>query len=429
MRLRPLVISGVTAIGAAVVMAPALPATSAEAAPLPTTCFGEPATISAEDQPALEGTEGPDVIVARNVGSISALGGDDLICFLAGEDDATARDEIVIDAGAGDDVVDTRTGRTFVVVSLGDGDDGFLGGVSDESVYPGDGVDVVRSGPGDDTLYGQGPEDPDDVDLGAGRDFAVVPGVPTGSLIGGAGRDQIEFDARTKVAWDVDLASGVLTVGEATSALRGFEFVDIRDARATSLEVTGTAAREFVRVIAKTYATPIPLDISLGGGDDTLSVVARVADGSTLRLGAGRDRFDLSGGLGTRALSGSLGDGRIRSGSATWSLAAAEIYDLSGFTDLVIIGSARPERLDLHATCTIDVSLRAGDDTVRMRTGVGIFQPPSTCPTSFTARGGAGDDVLSGTALDDVLLGGTGRDTALGGKGHDRCVAEVIRRC
>lgn len=430
MRLRPLVISGVTAIGAAVVMAPALPATSAEAAPLPTTCFGEPATISAEDQPALEGTEGPDVIVARNVGSISALGGDDLVCFLAGENDATARDEIVIDAGAGDDAVDTSSGVTAIVTSLGEGADRFVGGDSAEEVYPGEGTNVVTTAGGGDVVYSgvPGEENPDLIHLGAGRDLAFVSGLPSGAIVGAAGEDRAELEENAAVGWDVDLG-GSVSLGDQTADFTGFEALNIRAARPSPITVTGTTADDDVRVIGRSYGRVLPLDVSLGAGDDHLSIVARPADGSRFRLGAGTDRFDSFGGGSMRRLDGALTEGRVSTESGDWFVTGGDAYAFLGFRDLNLIGSNRPERLQLEASCTIVADGRGGADRIQLGESGGIFDPPATCARSYVARGGAGADVLKGTPRSDVLVGGTGRDVADGRGGGDRCVAEVTRRC
>lgn len=84
------------------------------------TCRGEAATIvGSPGDPALlgsdgiTGTEGRDVVVTNGATKVSTLGGDDVICVTAGGASSVKR--VVIDAGAGDDIVEGTTAPDWVV--------------------------------------------------------------------------------------------------------------------------------------------------------------------------------------------------------------------------------------------------------------------------------------------------------------------------
>ena len=98
------------------------------------TCRGEAATIvGSPGNPALlgsdgvTGTEGRDVVVTNGAFKVSTLGGDDVICVTAGGASSVKR--VLLDAGAGDDVVDGTTAPDWIVqAELGEGADRFEGG-------------------------------------------------------------------------------------------------------------------------------------------------------------------------------------------------------------------------------------------------------------------------------------------------------------
>ena len=98
------------------------------------TCRGEAATIvGTPANPALlgsdgvTGTEGRDVVVTNGAFKVSTLGGDDVICVTAGGASSVKR--VMIDSGAGDDVVDGTTAPDWIVqAELGEGADRFEGG-------------------------------------------------------------------------------------------------------------------------------------------------------------------------------------------------------------------------------------------------------------------------------------------------------------
>ena len=151
------------------------------------TCQGQPATIVGDSQDHLVGTEGDDVIVSGGVGSVEALGGDDLICAV------DADFYLDIDAGPGDDVVDTTaTDPTteLLYTALGTGADRFVGGPANDQVWDekihqhsDPGRDVIDTGAGNDHVDtgADGLPNHDVVDLGTGRrDGVGFHGAPGG---------------------------------------------------------------------------------------------------------------------------------------------------------------------------------------------------------------------------------------------------------
>jgi hypothetical protein len=91
-----------------------------------TSCRGLAPTIVG-DAGSLVGMDGPDVMLALGSAVASGLGGDDVIC-LAGSDQGAQ-------AGQGNDVVDTAAALGFTDVSLGAGQDSFVGGSANDEVW------------------------------------------------------------------------------------------------------------------------------------------------------------------------------------------------------------------------------------------------------------------------------------------------------
>ena len=101
------------------------PTTTASAAG--ETCRGEAATIVGTDR-TLVGTEGRDVIVTGKSYDVKSLGGDDLVCVVP---DGTGTNVLHVEAGAGNDVVDTTSASLegyYVETLLQTGTDTLEGG-------------------------------------------------------------------------------------------------------------------------------------------------------------------------------------------------------------------------------------------------------------------------------------------------------------
>ena len=92
------------------------------------TCHGQAATVVPDADGDLIGTPGPDVVVAHGGQRVKAGDGDDLICLVDDEDG------VQVDAGPGDDTVDATQSLYYSIVSLGLGEDSFVGGPGEDQV-------------------------------------------------------------------------------------------------------------------------------------------------------------------------------------------------------------------------------------------------------------------------------------------------------
>jgi len=147
------------------------------------------------------GTEGDDTITVRQVDERLHID-NDLPTF-----DAAPVREIVVEAGAGDDVVDLNSGAvegqqalTIPVTCYG--------GPGRDTIYGGGGPDFLDGGPGDDVLYGSS-----QADVPGGQDTAdtlVVSLSDSDRVLELAGRDNVLFDAPDRVLKHTFLAEGTL---------------------------------------------------------------------------------------------------------------------------------------------------------------------------------------------------------------------------
>lgn len=227
-----------------------LPGSMAHAA---STCQGQTATIEASSG-TVTGTPGPDVIVASGlVDRVNAGDGVDLICLA----DTVERDDgwLLIDAGAGDDVIDTSAAGAKSYTNMGAGSDTFLGG----PFY--DWVEVGASGG----------SDSEQVSTGPGKDYLMVGDVdpgPAGTFDLGTGRDGVRFaddyefpGARGNRALVVDMVAESMTWRGVTAVLRGAE------------DVSGLARRITVRGNAqdnRVFAMGCRVTLLGKAGDDRL---------------------------------------------------------------------------------------------------------------------------------------------------------------
>lgn len=439
------------------------PTTSATAAG--ETCRGEAATIVGTG-PAVTGTEGRDVIVTGGSTRVTALGGDDLVCVAPV---GTTSNGIEVDAGTGNDVVDTTAAPSayYVDADLGPGADTLEGGPGGDWVDTGDvdgstaEVDVVRTNDGGDTALTTGGADV--IDLGAGADRLSLTGVSTsvgGLLAGGDDHDTLEMTIAAKSDDAVDLTSGTYRTAGAVAAFSSFEGVDLL-ARGGRVSVTGTTGDDQLSVYwPGQEASTIVTDL-LGGDDDVLLDGTRLAAGSRFRLGGGNDRLVAARASGSLALH--LKRDQLKVGSDTFRATDVEDAFLMA-PKVTLVGDSRDNTLVSHA-CRTSISGRQGDDelvwdydyvfdaydlgcragsTMRGGPGKDSFYGSPRADRLFgddgnddirgdsgddIVRGGAGADELFGAAGRDVLLGEGGRDRADGGDGRDRCVAEREKSC
>ncbi len=401
------------------------------------------ATIEAADEQLVTGTDGDDVIVARSVDRIESGGGHDVVCA-----SAPGGHETSIDAGAGDDEVETSTSGpaddAYFFVRLGSGDDTFDGGAGLDTVTDGDraavGQDEIETGEGDDIVISGrvGATNLDVVRLGGGHDSARLRGRVVGPVEGGTGMgadddDLVLIDTR-EVRYDLDLAAGTASIGLDEVVLSGFTAVTLPgDAR--SIAVSGTEGPDRVAVERRRAPGRTVLDVDLGAGDDDLTLNGVGGARGSVDLGAGvRDELTLDSGKGfssgrspfTGAVAGAL-TGELRAAGGRLDLAGVEDFALVHFRRLDLRGNAAANHVYV-ATCVVEVFGGAGDDRIRVGAA-----PRSECPgrdgEGQRLAGQAGDDKLWGSGLDDVLIGGPGSDRADGGPGRDLCAAETTVEC
>ena len=406
---------------AALVAAVLVPASPADAAPLPT-CHGERATIvgtPADDH--MTGTPGDDVIVAL----------------------------------AGDDVV--------------------LGRGGDDLVCGGDGADALRGGPGADRLYGQREARVSDrggtyfvadlLDGGAGDDLLVAGG--DGRWVDFGSHGILDY-AGAPSGVTVDLAAGTAT-GRGTDTLvladgpgcdrdcfgtevLGSPYDDVLLGTETADELVGNAGDD--RIEGRGGDDPVFAD-DFGGSSAGDDGVEGGPGADFVSAYAGRDR--LSGGEGDDTLwatrggpsevHGDGGDDEV----VVW-FAADPGFVLDGGPgddDAQVLGPDRAGaagRPDAATVTMADGSVVAGDapwGTITGTEDLGLYAELAwtyegtdapevlrSAGSSLRAATYGGDDEVWGTVGRDRIDAGDGTDKVRGSQGRDTCLdAEDVRGC
>jgi hypothetical protein len=413
------------------------------------TCQGRAATVvGTPGQYVLTGTEGDDVIVTNGAGPTLGLGGNDLICVTGG----TSRSlEVSVDAGAGDDVVDSSAVNNEVRIALGAGSDTYTGSPYDETVH---------GGTSDDGGGAVVDTERDTITTGAGGTDNVVSGSDRTVL----NTDVVVLAGGGSLAWTGPLAAGGRLDGgpDGGSTLAfgvgsGDVFVDARSGRAGQADAANLWWSGFDRFVVggDTSRTPASLlflgtkrdeeltlrfddahtvvqHVDMRGGDDSLwldhdgSVGAK---GSTYAGGSGDDHVVVWGG---EHLDLDLATGWLetrRSGRTTRARLTGFEDPALGARALVWKGTAKADRLEF-AACRATVRSRGGADIVQQVVRRDLVAPGLRCSSrQFRLFGGRGDDVLRGGTGRDLLVGGPGRDTVEGNAGRDTCSGEKLRSC
>jgi hypothetical protein len=190
-----------------------------------------------------------------------------------------------------------------------------------------------------------------------------------------------------------------------------------------------------------------------GGGNDSLTVLAKSTEiaSATLNGGAGDDVLtgadtndQLNGGDGNDRLIGGRGTDLMRGDAGNDTLvwnngdgsdridgdAGNDVTEVNGSPTLGDVFTLDPEpggvkfqRTNLvpftldTATERFQVNGLGGDDSVTAHDGVGAL-------TQLTVDGGAGNDTITGSDGPDVILGGDGNDVLNGAGGDDRIVGD-----
>ena len=352
-------------------------------------------------------------MIAASLGAtVTALAGNDTICVLPG----TATTPTTVDAGDGNDSVDTSTLATGATVrtTLGAGDDTYAGGAASDQVSTGAGADTVTTGAGDDGVGSgiAGQPNADKIDLGAGDDVLDWHGnqAPAGSVAFGEGADTLADGDGGAVSIDAT-ARRVQRGGDTVLGWSGDVTTYVVESTATTAAFAGTGAAEtFVLRDAAAGATPTTVDVDMAGGDDTMTIRSRVLDGSTWAGGDGEDLIQVAYDYGRLLVD--LRRGQLETGDpdVTADQRVTNIENVDAVSPSVTVkGTSQANVINIDA-CEMWAVGRAGTDTIGY--GVDIAGAPdlACATTKMVARGGKDADRITGTPGNDRLFGNKGED-------------------
>ncbi len=379
-------------------------------------------TVDVDATVDLSGGAGNDTfnVNAALTGAVAGNGGGDSLILADG-----ATVDGSFDGGAGSDTIDASAysaGVTTTVAGAGSTDGATGSSLLNAVATAFDNVETLVTGIAADlfTISGDAPLDiasndgddlftldatlTGDISAGAGNDsLAVADGQGvTGSFDGGTGVDTLDASAySTAIAVTIDGAGAVDGIaGGAGTVATQFDNVDtlITGAGADTLSVAGAGAA----------------DVITNAGADTLTF----ADGATLLgavdTGTGADALDLS--AYTTAITVTLGSGNGASGSLDANGVTTTVANIDSLTT----GSA-DDSITLGGAPVVDVATTAGSDSFQIDGIVTGTLDAGDGDDSFVLgdggavvgamNGGAGDDVLDGSAYTTALafvVDGTG---------------------
>ena len=362
------------------------------------TCLGMPATIVGSPSDNVVGTEGPDVVVTNGAGKVDTLGGDDRVCV-------TTKGTFSVDTGPGDDQVEWVTRRHGGSVDLGAGSDTYTGGDQGSFVDAGDradaragqplGVDTIRTGAGPDLVITGNTNvslpNADTVDLGEGRDEAIVRGATPASLEGGGGIDDLFIRSTVRGDWVVDGATGVISLdGVAMPAASSFASYHLQGLRWDALEFHGGPGSELVTVSNKLgfVRNDGPFSADMGAGNDKLFV--RSQDTGPFDGGPGNDS------IWVEAKGTASDEARFQASLALdiWGLGTRPVVEIPSIENLSvddadrakIVGDDTANRLGAYG-CGNTIWGRAGNDRMNGGATKGCYDCllyTSTLPTIYS---------------------------------------------
>ncbi|SMP75586.1 Dockerin type I repeat-containing protein [Neorhodopirellula lusitana] len=373
----------------------------------------------------INGTEGVDTVTST--GDTVTLGGD--VTIGAGIDQLNlntfdGNDNVdldltvaglkkVIDVGAGNDSVDLSgvgIDPADPIIFGGDGDDIIVGSPNVDEIYGGRGNDTIDAGGDDDTIYGEAGNDivtggtgSDSFFGGDGSDtFVWNQGDGSDVIEGdGGGSDVVRFNGATlaEVATE-DFVLSANTAGPNTAArlllARTQGGVNLDIAGIEQIDINGGTGVENVTVNDVTQSELQVLNVDLGGGGDTDSVVV---NGRSID-----DQLNVTLAAGVVNVAGLEYDVNVSSAVAEPDDDRLTIMGNQG-KDIITIGD--------NVEGTIDMTLSGGAGNDHLAAGLGHTS------TDTILSGNAGNDFLLGGDGDDTINGGTGEDTIIGGAGLD----------
>jgi Ca2+-binding RTX toxin-like protein len=305
-------------------------------------CADEVITIAAN---------GTRVLVARDIGAVTM--------------DINGIENVVVSAGAGDDVITAGNGLaalTSLTLDGGAGNDTITGGDGNDTLIGGDGNDTIIGGRGNDVAM-----------LGSGNDtFIWNPGDGSDVVEGGSGNDTLVFNG-SNVGEHIDISAN------------GGRVTLHRDVGAVTMDLNGI---EKIQLAALSGADTITVNDLTGTG------VKQVAIDLAATGGLGDGQVD------TVIVNGSSGNNHI-------SIAATgSVVTVNGLSAQVTIDHAEA------ANDALVVNGVDGNDTIDASAlAAGMI--------NLTIDAGAGNDTILGSGGNDVLIGGDGNDIVTGDRGND----------
>ncbi|WP_454713916.1 cadherin domain-containing protein [Caulobacter segnis] len=377
---------------------------------------------TAEGAETIDGGAGYDILKAAyhntviglasivNVEEVSANGyGNVTIAATSGADiinlgSVTTITGIILSGAAGDDTI---TGAASDDKINGDaGNDTLNGGAGADLLQGGDGNDTLNGGDGNDILHGNFGNDA--YNGGAGDDTFIIGGVEgTETFDGGAGYDIIKAAGNNTV---IGMA-GITGVEEISS--NGYSGVSI----------VATANGETLDFGATKISAGITID--MGAGNDTVwgtagnDTIIAGAGNDTVNGNAGDDTFLVGVGAGNDEYNGGAGYDTIKASADNTVINIAgtpngiEAVSGGGYSNVTITGANGGTGADtlefVNVTLTGIAALvgGAGDDLIGGSASADVL------------KGDAGADWLFGNGGNDVIEGGAGNDWMVGGDGDD----------
>jgi Ca2+-binding RTX toxin-like protein len=335
------------------------------------------------DTVTVNATAGADAITVNAVNGMIKIAGAPAPVFIAHAD---ATDQLVINGGAGDDVIDASAlpaGQIGLTLNGGLGADVLIGSQGNDLVVGGDGDDVALLGAGNDTFVWNPGDDNDTIEGQAGVDALDFRGANLNENIDiSANGSRVRFTRDVaNVTMDTNGVEGIIF-----HAFGGVDKITINDVSGTNLALSGVA---------------VDLEGSLGSG---------VGDGEG-------DQVTVNGRAGNDNINISTVNGVI---FTTGSPATVAIFHADAGDELHVNGNAGDDSINASGLTAgaIALAIDGGDGND------GILGSQSDDAIvggngNDTLLGAQGNDVISGGAGNDVLIGGSGIDTLLGEAGQD----------
>ncbi|MBF2025559.1 MAG: calcium-binding protein [Oscillatoriales cyanobacterium C42_A2020_001] len=315
--------------------------------------FGSQTSDGQLDQVIVGGTAGDDTIAIDDPAQGITVSGLAAVTTITNADSI---DQLIINSGAGNDLVDARglaAGKMQLIINSGAGVDTVLGG---------EGNDLINGGQGDDIAF-----------LGAGDDvFVWNPGEGSDVVEGQAGTDTMLFNG-ANVSEQVDISAN----GNRVIFFRNIANItmDNNDVERIDFNALGGADTITINDLSGTDVTEV--NLNLGGSGSP----------------AGDGQID------TTTTKGTNGDDvAVLQGSASG-------VTVNGLAARVAIAGAETQDI-------LKLELLAGDDVIDAS---GI----ATGALKLHLSGGDGDDVIIGSNNGDILEDGAGDDVVIGGTGND----------